>query len=276
MKIYLIRFVVSSFIIATSMGVFRPVNAQESHQSTSIGGGFEHTPTDLNKFAPPSLSNGKDSIIVKEITDKLGVPTIKVYDMPGLNDAIAVKPVPGATPALNADPEFEGIIVDPHYMNTLVDVTEKEIEDMRRLKKDVPQFIEHGRQRRFGVLAHEVAHMLLPADLRGLIGKNSGKKDIRNKVPHVHVGRMLENLHEVSKKLHISSDNERRFANEMAADYVAGGILAYMKVDPAGLKYMLKMFFLGGSWANPGDKTHLGGKTRGEIVQMGYDHHIVE
>lgn len=235
--------------------------------------GFELHAKDLNEFWPPSLSNGHDHRVVKEITDKLGVPAIKVYDIPGLGDAFAVKPVPGAMPVFKDAPQFEGIIVDSRYMDIRVDVTPEEIADMVRLNRDVPSFIEHGRERRYGLLAHEVAHMLLPDDLRGFIARNVQKKDIQ--VQNARVKRVLENLHDAISegKFNRSYGMNWQFVNEMAADYVAGGILAYMEVGEEGVEYMLKMYDLAG---DSGNMTHLRGNERGKIIHMGYEAHSVE
>ena len=237
------------------------------------GSGFELHREDLNKLRPPSLSNGKDHIIVKKITDKLGVPAINVYDIPDLRDAFVVKPVPGAKPVFKADPQFEGIVVDPRYMYNDVDVTEEEIADMKRQGKDVPRFIEHGRQRRYGVLAHEVAHMLLPVDLHGFYANNVQKKDIQ--VQNARVKRVLENLHDAISegKFNRSYGMAWGYVNEMAADYVAGGILAYMEVGEEGLEYMLKMYDAAGG---SGDVTHLRAKERIKIFKKGYEARSVE
>jgi len=248
---------------------------------------FECHTKDLNSYYPPNRDKGKDTIMVREITDRLGVPPIKVYDIPGLKDAFAVKPIPGTMPVFKENPEFEGIIIDSNNMNINVDVSPEAIKthrhwgktgglvgvDETNVESSVEQFIKQGRERRMGILAHEVAHMLLPADLRGFIGNNTEKKDIQ--VQNVRVKKMLENLHDAisEKKLNLSSDANWQFANEVAADYVAGGILAYMGVGEAGVKYMLKMHDLSG---DRGNATHLRGNKRLEVVNMGYEAHSVE
>jgi hypothetical protein len=228
--------------------------------------------------------------MVREITKKLGGPQIKVYDIPGMKDAFAVKPIPGMTPVFTKNPEFEGIIIDSNYMNVLVDVTAEEIKKHREWGKtgslssvdktnpeainaSVVAFIKQGRERRMGVLAHEVAHMLLPADLRSFIEKNTENKDIQ--VQNVRVKKMLKNLRDAISegKLNLSSDASWQFANEMAADYVTGGILAYMGVGEAGIEYMMHMYDLSG---DKGNVTHLRGNERLKVVNMGYEAHSVE
>lgn len=242
-------------------------------QPTTIfkGSGFELHREELNKLPPPSLSNGKDHIIVKKITDKLRVPAINVYSMPGLKDAFTVKPVPGEKPVFKADPQFEGIVVDSRFMGNDIDVTEEEIAGTK--EEDVPGFIEQGRQRRYGVLAHEVAHMLLPVDLHGFYADNVQKKDIQ--VQNARVKRVLENLYDaISKgKFNRSYGMNWQYVNEMAADYVAGGILAYMEVGEEGLEYLLTMNDLAGG---SGDVTHLRAKERVKIFKMGYETRSVE
>ena len=187
----------------------------------------------------------------------------------------------GVAPMFKADPKFEGIIVNSHHMDINVDVTKEQTESFiaeqeRRKKqglKAIPEpeawSINRGKMRRWGVLAHEVAHMLLP-DLRGLIGKNAKKEKIAATVPHLNVQKMIENLNLNP----ISSDVERQFVNEMAADYVTGGILGYMNVGTAGVKYMLKMYDLSGS--SNCHRSHLSLDKRRKVIQMGYDAHIIK
>lgn len=234
---------------------------------------FESHGQDLSGFLPLSLSSESNHTVVKAITDKLGVPAIKVYDISGVAGGFAVKPVPGAMAVFEDAPQFEGIVVDPWYMDNRVDVTSEEISDMVRLQRDVPRFIEHGRQRRYGFLAHEVAHMLLPTDLQGFYVNNLQKKDI--KAPNARVKRILENLHDAISEGAFNRSNGMNWqlVNEMAADYVAGGILAYMEVGDAGVDYMLKMHDEGGV---KGNTTHLRGKERIKIFHKGYTARSVE
>jgi hypothetical protein len=242
--------------------------------STLKASSFELLREGLNKFPPPSpLSNGRDYKIVKKITDKLGVPAINVYNMPGLRDAFTVKPVPVEKPVFEADPQFKGIVVDTKFMDEKIDASKKEIADDIAKGKDVLSFIEHGRQRRFGILAHEVAHMLLPVDLHYFYADNVQKKDIQ--VPNARIQRVLENVHDAISmgKFNRSYGMNWQFVNEMTADYVAGGILAYMEVSEEGLVYLLKMYdATGGS----GDVTHLRAKERIKILKMGYEARSVE
>lgn len=188
--------------------------------------------------------------------------------------AFAVKPALGAMPVFKDAPQFEGIVVDSSYMDIDIDVGAQAIaEEMALPKGDVPRLIEHGRQRKYGVLAHEVAHMLLPLDLHGFYANNMEKEDIQ--APNLRVKIILGNLHDAISEgaFNRSYGMNWQYVNEMAADYVAGGILAYMEVGDAGVEYMLKMY---DAADGRGNTTHLRGKERVKIFQKGYSEHSVE
>ena len=87
--------------------------------------------------------------------------------------------------------------------------------------------------------------------------------------PHVNVQQMLVNLQEVSAQFSV----KEQYINEMAADYLSGGILAYMKVGTDVVKYMLTMYKKAGSNCH---KSHLSIDQRREIIQMGHDAHIIK
>lgn len=245
---------------------------------------FESHGKDLSGFLPPSLSSGDSHKVVKEITDKLRVPVIQVYDMPGLSDALAIKPAFGTMPIFKDTPQFEGVIVDSKYMDTAIDIgaedIPKDISDMDPANPIFQSFMGSYREKKYGVLAHEVAHMLLPADLQGFYATHLHKSDIQEN--NARVKKVLENVHDAISegKLNRSYGLSLQLLNEMAADYVTGGILAYMGVSEKGLVYMLKMHDVKGveraSFEDMKPQTHLRSKERIKYIEMGYQARSVE
>jgi hypothetical protein len=244
---------------------------------------FHGDPKDLNKHYPLRLDDGKDTSMVREITDKLGAPPIKVYDLREFNDAFAVKPIPSMTPVFKEDPEFVGIIINSKHMNENIDTSKKtldrfEAEYLSEFKKNggvkrtTERDIYFGRQHRMLLLAHEVAHMLLPSEISQLDLFRGPKSNISKHVQNAYLIEILENLHDRENQSNWDFTNdfysENSYANELIADYVAGAIFAIMKLDSnTAQDDYIYMWFRDVAL----NKTHPSFKWRKTVFKAGYD-----